>query len=379
MGTRSPDRSVQITAPGCARGAILLFEAVKATRECTKLRDRCDRIHHLKSRTATRYAVSTAPGQSRRHPGAATPRTPASIRDAPNTTPVSVIALLQLRKTCPARHAYCPLHRDIHSQNRRHRHHPVRNRPASRHLGHEVLVFAPDGGIPEFEGARIIGMKGHSFALYPELRLSLPRASMRGQMLEFQPDLLHVADPALLGIAALYYGGGANGGALHLPLVISYHTDLPAYLHYYELGFLEPHIWRIMRTPPQSRHPQPVHVGGDDGTAHAARDRTASRCGRAEWIRRASIPIAAPKRCAPGSPTAILRARSWSMWAASRRRRTSSASSRSLRRLPARLALIGDGPHRKVLENISRGCRSTSRDSCAGKNWRRRMRRATCL
>ena len=114
-------------------------------------------------------------------------------------------------------------------------------------LGHEVLIFAPDGGLTQFEGARIIGMKGRSFALYPELRLSLPRASMRAQIREFQPDLLHVADPALLGIAALYYGGGKNGGGLHLPLVISYHTDLPAYLHYYKLGFLEPHIWRIMR------------------------------------------------------------------------------------------------------------------------------------
>jgi glycosyltransferase involved in cell wall biosynthesis len=114
-------------------------------------------------------------------------------------------------------------------------------------LGHEVLVFAPDGGIPEFEGARILGMKGRSFALYPELRLSLPRASMREQLLDFQPDLLHVADPALLGIAALYYGGGADGGALHLPLVISYHTDLPAYLHYFHLGFLEPRIWQILR------------------------------------------------------------------------------------------------------------------------------------
>src|SRR5262249_4921468 len=83
--------------------------------------------------------------------------------------------------------------------------------------------------------------------LYPELRLALPRASMRAQIHDFQPDVLHVADPALLGIAALYYGGGNTGGALHLPLVISYHTDLPAYLRYYKLGFLEPHIWRILR------------------------------------------------------------------------------------------------------------------------------------
>ncbi len=116
-----------------------------------------------------------------------------------------------------------------------------------RSLGHEVVVFAPDGGVSDFEGARIIGMRGHSFALYPELRLSLPRASMRRQIQKFHPDLLHVADPALLGIAALYYAGGGNGGALHLPLVVSYHTDLPAYLHYYKLGFLEPYIWRIMR------------------------------------------------------------------------------------------------------------------------------------
>src|SRR4051812_8061097 len=114
-------------------------------------------------------------------------------------------------------------------------------------LGHDVLVFAPDGGAAEFEGARIFGMKSRSFALYPDLRLSLPRAWMRKQIQEFQPDLLHVADPALLGIAALYYGGGPHGGPLRLPLVISYHTDLPAYLHYYKLGFLERYIWRFMR------------------------------------------------------------------------------------------------------------------------------------
>lgn len=114
-------------------------------------------------------------------------------------------------------------------------------------LGHQVLIFAPEGGFDHFQQSRIVGIKGRSFALYPELRLSLPRASMRKAMVEFQPDLIHVADPALLGIAALYYGGGNNGGALHLPLVISYHTDLPQYLHYYKLGFMEPWIWPLLR------------------------------------------------------------------------------------------------------------------------------------
>src|ERR1019366_5406055 len=114
-------------------------------------------------------------------------------------------------------------------------------------LGHEVLIFAPEGGVDRFGQSRIIGMKSHAFPLYPDLRLSFPRASMRKAMLEFQPDIIHCAEPALLGIAGLYYDGGKNGGAMHLPLVVSYHTDLPKYLHYYRLGFMEPWVWPILR------------------------------------------------------------------------------------------------------------------------------------
>jgi glycosyltransferase involved in cell wall biosynthesis len=114
-------------------------------------------------------------------------------------------------------------------------------------LGHQVLVIAPDGGFDHFQGARIVAMKGNSFIFYPELRLSLPRASIRAALAEFKPDLIHAADPALLGIAALYYGGGKNGGEAHVPLVVSYHTDLPKYLRYYGLGVIERWIWPLMR------------------------------------------------------------------------------------------------------------------------------------
>src|ERR1035438_1145245 len=114
-------------------------------------------------------------------------------------------------------------------------------------LGHQVLIIAPDGGFAHFHQSSIVAMKANAFVFYPELRLSLPRASMRRAIADFQPDLIHTADPTLLGIAALYYGGGTNGGALHLPLVVSYHTDLPKYLHYYGLGFIEPIIWPLLR------------------------------------------------------------------------------------------------------------------------------------
>lgn len=115
------------------------------------------------------------------------------------------------------------------------------------HLGHQVLIFAPEGGIREYEGAQVIGVRGHALPFYPELRLSLPRASMRQTLATFKPDVIHVAEPILLGVGGLYYSGGSDGGPLGLPLVISYHTDLPNYLHYYRMAFLEPYIWPLLR------------------------------------------------------------------------------------------------------------------------------------
>ena len=114
-------------------------------------------------------------------------------------------------------------------------------------MGHEVLIFAPEGGVTEYEGARVVGVKGRALPFYPELRLALPRASMRQMLQAFRPDVIHAVEPILLGVAGLYYAGGGNGGPIGAPLVISYHTDLPKYLRYYRMAFLEPHIWPLLR------------------------------------------------------------------------------------------------------------------------------------
>ena len=105
-----------------------------------------------------------------------------------------------------------------------------------------MLIFAPEGGYDHFLAISHCWLQGPRSVLYPELRLAFPHASMGQAIADFQADIIHVVDPALLGMAGLYYGGGKNGGALRLPLVISYHTDLPKYAHYYRLKFMEP--WR---------------------------------------------------------------------------------------------------------------------------------------
>ncbi len=108
--------------------------------------------------------------------------------------------------------------------------------------GDSVLVFAPGEGPTEYEGAQVVRMPGSRFPLYPELTLSFPSASFRRRLVEFRPDVIHTADPASLGIAAIYYAD-----VLKLPLVVSYHTRLPKYLHYYGLGVLEPLTWKLLR------------------------------------------------------------------------------------------------------------------------------------
>lgn len=109
-------------------------------------------------------------------------------------------------------------------------------------MGHSVLVFSPDGGLTEYRGARICGVPGFPLPLYPELKLALPRPLIRQALDEFKPDLIHIVNPAVLGVGGLYYAKSLN-----LPLVASYHTHLPKYLEHYGLGMLEGLLWEILK------------------------------------------------------------------------------------------------------------------------------------
>lgn len=110
-------------------------------------------------------------------------------------------------------------------------------------FGHEVLLIAPDGGLTEYEGARVHGVKGFSFPLYPDIKLAIPRPSIGRVLNGFKPDLIHGIHPAVLGISAFYYAS-----RYRIPLVVSYHAQLDKYLHYYGFGKLEPIFWMGTRS-----------------------------------------------------------------------------------------------------------------------------------
>jgi glycosyltransferase involved in cell wall biosynthesis len=115
--------------------------------------------------------------------------------------------------------------------------------------GDEVLVIAPEGGPPDYAGARVIGLPTVRMPLYPDgkgyppKRVSFPAPSLGAALRRFRPDVVHAINPVLLGAGAVMYARGRK-----LPLVASYHAHLPVYTHCYRLGLLEPAGWRYLRT-----------------------------------------------------------------------------------------------------------------------------------
>ena len=110
-------------------------------------------------------------------------------------------------------------------------------------FGHQVLLIAPDGGLTEYEGARVHGVKGFSFPLYPDIMVAIPRRSIGKALEDFQPDLIHAIHPVVLGASAFHYSNRCA-----VPLVVSYHAQLDKYLHYYGFGKLEPLFWKGTRS-----------------------------------------------------------------------------------------------------------------------------------
>lgn len=108
--------------------------------------------------------------------------------------------------------------------------------------GDEVLIFSPEGGLKEYKGAKINGIKGIPLPLYPELKLAIPNPSIGFSLRRFKPDLVHVVNPAVLGLGGIFYAKKYD-----IPLVASYHTHLPQYLHHYNLGALEGLLWEMLK------------------------------------------------------------------------------------------------------------------------------------
>ncbi len=108
--------------------------------------------------------------------------------------------------------------------------------------GDEVVVFCPEGCPSNYMGAKVVGVPAMPLPLYPELKLGLPGPAVSEALENFQPDLIHVVNPAVLGLGGIWLAKTNN-----IPLIASYHTHLPKYLEHYGMGMLEPLLWELLK------------------------------------------------------------------------------------------------------------------------------------
>jgi len=212
-------------------------------------------------------------------------------------------------------------------------------------LGDEVLIFSPQGGLTEYKGAKIYGVDGFPLPLYPELKLAWPTPTIGQEIERFQPDIVHVANPAVLGLGGIYYAKKFD-----LPLVASYHTHLPQYLHHYGLGILEGFLWELLK----GAHNQ-ADLNLCTSTA-MVEELTNHGIERADlWQRGVDTELFQPHfasaemrdRLSQGHPDSTLLIYVGRLGAEKEIDRIKPV----LEAIPnARLALVGDGPHRLALE-----------------------------
>ncbi|MCV7104149.1 glycosyltransferase family 4 protein [Mycobacterium palustre] len=117
-----------------------------------------------------------------------------------------------------------------------------------RKTGHEALVIAPDNppGRPRAErihdGIRVHRVPSRMFPKVTTLPLGVPMPRMLKVLRGFDPHVVHLASPALLG-----YGGVLAARRLKVPTVAVYQTDVPGFAASYGIPMTTRAAWAWFR------------------------------------------------------------------------------------------------------------------------------------
>ena len=217
--------------------------------------------------------------------------------------------------------------------------------------GDEVLVFCPEGAPTTYCGAQVMGIPAMPLPLYPELKMALPRPVVAEAIDRFQADLIHVVNPAVLGLGGIWL---AKTKAI--PLVASYHTHLPKYLEHYGLGMLEPLLWELLKA---AHNQASLNLCTSTAMVQELSQRGIHHTDL--WQRGVDVDAFRPELASSqrrqqlfgphgdGDPLLLYVGR----LSAEKQIETIYPILQALPR--ARLALVGDGPHRQHLEKIFAG------------------------
>lgn len=110
-----------------------------------------------------------------------------------------------------------------------------------RRNGHQAMVFCPGAGETTADGFPVVHAGGVPFPPYPELRLAWRCPTLAPTLRRWQPDVVHLAGPALLGLHGLR--AAHNCG---VPAAGHFQTNLAAYARHYGAPWLAPLAWKYL-------------------------------------------------------------------------------------------------------------------------------------
>jgi len=108
--------------------------------------------------------------------------------------------------------------------------------------GHQSIMFAPSAGVSSYASTQVVQKLSVRVPFYPEVRVALPLARVAKEVTEFKPDIIHLVNPTFLGVAGLRVARRYS-----IPVVASYHTDLPGFARRWRMGFLSEFIYGYYR------------------------------------------------------------------------------------------------------------------------------------
>ncbi|MGZ4557232.1 MAG: glycosyltransferase family 4 protein [Mycobacteriaceae bacterium] len=109
--------------------------------------------------------------------------------------------------------------------------------------GHETFVVAPGlDGSTEHEGTAVLRMPTVAVPRIASLPIGVPARGLTAALAAFEPDVIHLASPFVLGAAGL-----ASARRLQVPAVAVYQTDVAGFATSYGLGWTARAAWSWTR------------------------------------------------------------------------------------------------------------------------------------
>ena len=217
-------------------------------------------------------------------------------------------------------------------------------------LGHDVLVLTPGTPPDRYGPHRVARARSFTFPWYPEIRAGVPTPAAERALTAFRPDVVHAVNPVWFGA-----WGALAARRRDLPLLASFHTDVPQYMDALGLGPLRGTAELLIRSTHNLAQVNLCTSGPMVERAAAMGIRDVGL-----WPKGVDTDLFSPARSSPGMRARLTDGHPGERLVLSVGRLSKEKNLEALvepmRRLPrTRLAIVGDGPHRAGLERAFAG------------------------